>query len=94
MRGDFIPVFKMVHGFDNVDISSFFKFTKEVNPHDTRGHDYKIFTPSLSHVGRHHFFDYRIIDEWNSLPANTVKKQALSTFKTKIGSFYQERWFN
>ena len=74
VRGDLIQVFKIVHGFENVDANNFFFKFEDNSPHETRGHEFKKNSPQLLHVGRQHFFDYRIIEEWNSLPADIVKK--------------------
>ena len=94
LRGDLIQVFKIVHGFDNLDRCKFFKFVWDGNESSriTRGHPFKIFPPQLNHTGRQHFFDYRVIDQWNRLSDDVVKKQSISTFKKKIGELYHEWW--
>ena len=56
LRGDLIQVYKIVHGFDNLDRSKFFKFVTEESSHRTRGHPYKILPPHVNHTGRQHFF--------------------------------------
>ena len=92
LRGDLIQVFKIVHGFDNLDRSKFLKFCRDESPHETRGHPFKLFPSQLNHTVRQEFFNYRVIDEWNYLPDDTVEKLAISTFKQKIGELYHERW--
>ena len=92
-RGDLIQVFKIVHGLENIDRSKFFSFSKGgTNPHDTRAHSLNIARTRHKSKGRQRFFDYRVIDEWNSLPFDIVKKQEISVFKAKIGEHYYERW--
>ena len=94
LRGDLIQVYKIVHGLENVDCSKFFQFSKKDNPHDTRGHDFRIFKKHFSHTGRQHFFDYRVIEEWNSLPSHIVEKGEIAVFKNKIGVYFQQRWLS
>ena len=55
LRGDLIQVFKIVHGFDNLERSKFFQFFE--SPHETRGHPFKLFPPQLNHTMRQYFFD-------------------------------------
>ena len=94
-RGDLIQVFKIVHGLENIDRSKFFKFSRGgPNPHDTRAHNFNIARTVYKHKSRQDFFDYRVIDAWNSLPFDIVKKQEISVFKAKIGEHFYERWHN
>ena len=83
-RGDLIEVFKIVHGFDNLDRSQFFKFKSEVHSYDTTGHSLCIFQKSYNRLVRRGFFDTRVIDGWNSLPEKVVNSQSLSSFKRAL----------
>ena len=95
IRGDLIEVFKLMHGFENVDRKQFFKLSSEV--HDsgtnsgTRGHEWKIYEPQRKSKSREDFFDIRIIKTWNRLPPEVVCRQSLKTFKEKLDSLYVER---
>ena len=91
VRGDLIEVFKIIHGFENINRKQFFKLVSEVSPHETRGHPWKIHTPQTRLVSRRNYFDIRIIDKWNGLPAEIVRKQSISSFKSRLDGHFQER---
>jgi len=87
-RGDLIEVFKIMHGFENVDRKQFFKLQIEVDPNSgTRSHEWSIHPPHIKSKSRMDFFDIRIIKKWNSLPADVVRRQSLKVFKEKLDSF-------
>ena len=53
---------------------------------NTRGHIYKLF-PHCSRIdARKFFFSERVINSWNSLPAETEHFRSLTTFKRFIRS--------
>ena len=86
-RGDLIEVFKIMHGFENVDRKQFFKLQIEVDPNSgTRSHEWSIHPPHIKSKSRMDFFDIRIIKKWNSLPADVVRRQSLKSFKEKLDS--------
>ena len=91
IRGDLIEVFKLMHGFENVDRKQFFKLSSEVHDSGTRGHEWKIYEPQRKSKSREDFFDIRIIKTWNRLPPEVVCRQSLKTFKEKLDSLYVER---
>ena len=81
IRGDLIEVFKIMHGYENIDRKQFFILSAEVSPHETRGHDMKIWTPPKKTITRRKFFDIRIIDLWNQLPPEVVDSISILSFK-------------
>ena len=83
-RGDLIEVFKIVHGFDDLERSKFFKFEWEVHSYNTRGHNFQIKSKFGSRTLRQGFFDIRVIEHWNSLPWNVVNCQSISSFKRAL----------
>ena len=91
IRGDLIEVFKIMHGMENISMSQFFKLAREVNPHDTRGHPFKIQTPTTNSVTRRKFFDIRIIDKWNSLPEPVVCSTSINMFKNRFDAYTKRR---
>ena len=80
LRGSMIEVYKMFHGYDE-DVTH--KFTTKQTA--TRGHNFKIFskTSKRSHP-KHHSFHERVVNPWNSLPAEVVNSHTLNTFKNRI----------
>merc|ERR1712055_352596 len=60
-RGDLIEVFKIIHGFENIQRDQFFKLESEVHEHTLRGMELKIHVPQAGNTRRRKFFDIRII---------------------------------
>ena len=50
----------------------------------TRGHSFKIYKRYCRVDSRKYFFSERVIQPWNSLPANNEHFKSLSTFKLFI----------
>ena len=77
-RGDMIQTFKIVRGFDNVEMSDFFR----LKTNTLRGHCYK-----LDRIGhwrtnlRANSFSVRVVKHWNSLPESVVLSRSISEFK-------------
>ena len=84
IRGDLIEVFKIMHGFENIDRRKFFQLESEVHSHHTRGHNLKIAHKVCRTSTRRGNFDLRIIDKWNALPSNIVNCKTISAFKTAL----------
>ena len=85
-RGDLIEVFKIMHGFDNLDRSRFFKLKSEVHSYETSGHDLCIAHKTHKNVTRGNYFDIRIIDDWNGLPPGVVHCKSIASFKKALDS--------
>ena len=83
-RGDLIDVFKIIHGFENIQRDQFFKLESEVHDHELRGSELKIHVPQGGNTRRRKFFVIRIINQWNELPRNLVRRQPISTFKSGL----------
>ena len=90
LRGDMIEVFKIMKGFENVDRTQFFKLVNEVTPYDTRGHQYRIWSPQSSSLTRRKHFDIRILTHWNKLPEKVVNSKSVNEFKNKL-DFHTKR---
>ena len=80
-RGDLIEVFKIMHGFYDLDRSQFFTLKSEDHEQQTYGHSYCIFHKSFRNSIRGGFFDIRIIKDWNSLPRETDNRKTIGSFK-------------
>ena len=83
-RGDLIEVFKIVHGFDNLDRSKKFKFKSEAHSYNTIGHNFHVLAKFANRTLRKGFFDIRVIDDWNGLPWEVVNCQSISSFKRAL----------
>ena len=88
MRGDLIEVYKMIHGFTNVNINEFFTLATS----GLRGHNFKLFKPRI-HTDIYKFsFSNRVIDKWNALPYDVVNAPSINTFKNLIDKVIKFDW--
>ena len=86
LKQDLIYCYKVVFSHVNA-CDELFTLSSSVNTSiSTRGHIYKLF-PHCSRIdARKFFFSERVINSWNSLPAETEHFRSLSTFKRFIRS--------
>ena len=78
-RGDLIQTFKIIHGLDNVDCNTFFKFCNS----STRNSELKLYKEFAKSKLRSNFLPNRIHETWNSLPANVKTASDVLQFKKK-----------
>jgi hypothetical protein len=83
LRMDMICVYKLFHGLFNLNATDFFILSQSV----TRGHNFKIFKPRYEHCFAQHFFSYRVIAVWNSLPNSVVCAHNINAFKCCLNDF-------
>ena len=83
IRGDLIEVYKLVHGFENVDFTQFFHIITDGPSTTTRGHQLKIETPHCRTEKRKNFFSIRTINKWNRLPSDVVFSPSINIFKRR-----------
>ena len=83
---DMVQTFKIIHGVDDVDRVSWFKFRAESNQHSTRATEGGlILTGTVSREDiRHNFFSQRVVDSWNALPATTRNAKSVYQFKNLL----------
>ena len=67
------------------------KFFVPSNSSTTRGHKYKL-QKSRSRLDiRKHYFSQRVVDKWNSLPADIVQAQSVNSFKNMYDKYRGSR---
>ena len=88
-RFDMIQIFKLVHGLEDINSSSFFEF----NDNPTRGHIYQIYKPAVNKTLRKNCFPIRCIDDWNQLDEDTVTCDSVLSFKTRLDKKWRDRRF-
>ena len=86
LRGDVIEVWKCLSGIYNVDYMQFFSL---VNNRRTRGHSRKLIKPRVNSTLYQLFFTNRVIDTWNSLPANVVELRSVDQLKGRLDKHWQ-----
>ena len=93
IRGDMIETFKIVRGFEDVDVTKFFRLASSQHEHATRqaasvseedGRASASFGllkgPSRLDL-RANFFTQRVIHQWNSLPSDLKHCGSINAFK-------------
>lgn len=89
-RYDLIQLYKIVHGFEDIDPGKFLEF----NDNCTRGHIFKIQKPGCHKKLRLNAFPVRCINMWNSLSEEIVSSDTVLKFKTRLDRFLQSDRFN
>ena len=75
-----IMTFNLIHHHLNLDSSLFFTPSHT----STRGHQFKLYKPRCSRDVYHHVFSHRIINQWNSLPQETVNAANTNTLNNSL----------
>ena len=89
-RFDLIQLYKIVHGFEDIQPGKFVEF----NDNCMRGHLFKIQKPSCRKTLRINSFPTRCINLWNSLSEEIVSSDSVLKFKTRLHKFLMPDRFN
>lgn len=89
-RFDLIQIFKIINGFDNIDISKFFTF----NDNNTRGHLFRLEKQHVRKSLRLNSFPTRCINEWNNLSEEIVCKTSVDSFKIALDKLWLHKRFD
>ena len=80
LRGSMIETYKLLNIYDK-DVAT----KLQIKETSTRGHNQKIFVKTArKHHPKHHSFHQRIVNPWNSLPAEVVNSSSLNMFKNRL----------
>ena len=78
-RGDMIMVYKILHGYININVSELFDLNTSSR---TRGHKYKLIVPKVAKTeARRESFSQRTIIPWNNLPEHITSSNNVDEFK-------------
>ena len=86
MRVDFIEVFKYTHNIYKLSDSLLEVETRT----NTGAHSYKLKKQRCNATFRQNFFTQRIVDRWNSLPAEVTEAPSLNAFKNTVDLFMRD----
>ena len=84
-RGDMIETYKYqpnVYDIDN-------EWLKPETSTVTIGHMRKLIKPRCNSTLRLHCFSHRVVNHWNSLPANVVSAPSVNAFKSRLDNHWQ-----
>ena len=97
LRGDLIEVFKITHKFyDPLTTKNLFHFdiANEDVSSNTRSNGFKITKLRTNTARFEHFFTNRIVNPWNSLPANVVNVKTVNAFKNALDRHLKARMYD
>ena len=80
LRGQLIEAFKIIRGFNNVNMSDF--FTLSLNP--TRNHGWKVVVPRFQTTPFREIMTVKLCKTWNNLPERVVNSDSVATFKRRL----------
>ena len=79
-RGDMIEVYKFLHNVYEMPHT----LQERAAEGPTRGHSLKLNKKHCRLEVRKNFFSMRVVNNWNSLPEETVRAPCLNTFKARL----------
>jgi len=88
VRGDMIEVWKYLHEKYEAN-HHFFSLDKS----NTRGHSLKLKKPRCNKSVRQHFFTYRVVTTWNSLPEAVISAPTINSFKNRLDITWSDHKF-
>ena len=91
LRGDLIQVYRIMHGFTDIQPSILFDMEPRVS--SLRGHNLKIQKTRCKERIRQNSFTQRIVNVWNKLPGHAVNVKTTNSFKNAVDTFL-ERYIN
>lgn len=90
IRGDLIETFKILKGIDHLNCDHFFELSTQLT---TRNNGFKLKGQRFNTDLRRSFFNVRVIDFWNKLPASVVQANTIATFKDRLDKHFKENGF-
>ena len=88
MRGDMIMAYQILTGCLRVRVADLLQLDTSDR---TRGHHLKLKKRRVNSHLRQTSFCHRIVDSWNSLPADVVAAPSLNTFKNRLDKLWANR---
>ncbi|XP_076454814.1 uncharacterized protein LOC143289651 [Babylonia areolata] len=88
-RGDMIEVYKFTHGL--YEVESPLVLGNSNRP--TRGHNLRLKKRPCNGQMRQHYFSFRVVNPWNTLPDSVVSAPSLNTFKARLDNHWAERMY-
>ena len=85
-KGEMIETYKYTHGLYSVN-NNLLERDAETT---TRGHKCKLKKSRCYTSLCQHFFSFRVVDGWNSLPPSVIEAPSLQTFKNRLDSTWSE----
>ena len=90
VRGDLIEVFKILNKFDKINPEQLFAMNTATV---TRGNGMKLKGQRCNTIARQSYFNVRVVDTWNRLPASVVSSKTIDSFKSRLDKYFRETGF-
>ena len=84
IKSDLKMCFKIINGLCDIDPHHYFKFAPSSSV--TRGHNIKLIKPICNTNCQLYFFTNRVVNYWNSLPADIGNASSFGIFVRKLNS--------
>ena len=78
---NFDTVFKILNGYENIDINMFLSLKKESR---TRGHEINLVKDQCRLDVRKYSFPQRTVNEWYTLSTDCITASSVNMFKNKL----------
>ena len=86
-----IQTYKLLNIIDRIDSAIFFELSAASV---TRGHSQKIVKKHARLGSRQSVFSQRVVNDWNSLPAEVIDSQSINSFKSRLDKFWRPEQYN
>lgn len=90
IRGDLIETFKILNNIDKINYENLFEFSPQSV---TRNNGLKLNKQRFNTDLRKNYFNIRVVDYWNKLPASVVQAKTIPAFKSKVDKYFTEHGF-
>jgi len=92
LRQDLLYTYKILFGHVSIGADNAFELVSSIHSSFTRGHGYKLFPRQHRLDSRKYFFTERIINPWNSLPAEPSNFKSVAAFKSFVNDVELSRF--
>jgi len=89
VRGDLIQCFRILNGFDKVNMDWFFEFD-DGGGYSLRGHNWKLKVNRSRLQLRQCYFSQRVVRLWNMLPETVVEATSVNLFKKRLDEWSKD----
>ena len=87
IRGDTTEVFKILDKFDKINPEILCEMS---NVSVTRDNGMKLEIQKFNTIARKSYFNVRVVDHWNRLPASVVDSKTIDIFKSSLDKHFRE----
>ena len=79
--------YKILNKFDKINPEVLFEMN---NASVTRGNGMKLNVQKFNIIARKSYFNVRVVDHWNRLPASIVSSKTIDILKSRLDKHFQE----